>query len=216
MFRHVVGTWSCFFFFFSSRRRHTRLQGDWSSDVCSSDLYVAGNSLVVQQRLAFANRQLVSTGDADRLRLIVVVNRPFRLLVVPVQCNVGERRETGVCVRHHPRQIVGNQETQAGREALLQLHLEGVIKRRSAVVEIVKNTRELWERTQRLKHGGAASKVIEEIRIRNRDTRGYRRCRVDRQTEGAAQAQLTGIELIRGVQLGWQEIGPVTRVMRRK
>src|SRR2546426_7179152 len=28
-----------FFFFFSSRRRHTRLQGDWSSDVCSSDLW---------------------------------------------------------------------------------------------------------------------------------------------------------------------------------
>src|SRR5256885_15030809 len=26
------------FFCFSSRRRHTRLQGDWSSDVCSSDL----------------------------------------------------------------------------------------------------------------------------------------------------------------------------------
>src|SRR6516162_7923525 len=27
-----------FFFFFSSRRRHTILQVDWSSDVCSSDL----------------------------------------------------------------------------------------------------------------------------------------------------------------------------------
>src|SRR5688500_20153742 len=27
-----------FILFFSSRRRHTRLQGDWSSDVCSSDL----------------------------------------------------------------------------------------------------------------------------------------------------------------------------------
>src|SRR5688500_20395958 len=27
-------------FFFSSRRRHTRLQGDWSSDVCSSNLVV--------------------------------------------------------------------------------------------------------------------------------------------------------------------------------
>src|SRR5215467_678466 len=27
-------------FLFSSRRRHTRLQGDWSSDVCSSDLDV--------------------------------------------------------------------------------------------------------------------------------------------------------------------------------
>src|SRR5256885_4441424 len=28
-------------FVFSSRRRHTRLQGDWSSDVCSSDLQQA-------------------------------------------------------------------------------------------------------------------------------------------------------------------------------
>src|SRR3989454_11633452 len=31
-----------FNFFFSSRRRHTRLQGDWSSDVCSSDLVALG------------------------------------------------------------------------------------------------------------------------------------------------------------------------------
>src|SRR5690606_14129515 len=29
------------FFFFSSRRRHTRFSRDWSSDVCSSDLYYA-------------------------------------------------------------------------------------------------------------------------------------------------------------------------------
>src|SRR2546422_6385240 len=29
------------FFFFSSRRRHTRCSRDWSSDVCSSDLYRA-------------------------------------------------------------------------------------------------------------------------------------------------------------------------------
>src|SRR5256884_596947 len=28
-----------FFFFFSSRRRHTRCSRDWSSDVCSSDLF---------------------------------------------------------------------------------------------------------------------------------------------------------------------------------
>src|SRR5438876_7739727 len=27
-----------YLFFFSSRRRHTRWTGDWSSDVCSSDL----------------------------------------------------------------------------------------------------------------------------------------------------------------------------------
>src|SRR6266516_7284236 len=29
------------YFFFSSRRRHTRSYGDWSSDVCSSDLRTA-------------------------------------------------------------------------------------------------------------------------------------------------------------------------------
>src|SRR5699024_11792964 len=31
-----------FVFFFSSRRRHTRSKRDWSSDVCSSDLFFAG------------------------------------------------------------------------------------------------------------------------------------------------------------------------------
>src|SRR5256885_13742155 len=34
----MQNTSQCLFFFFSRRRRHTRLQGDWSSDVCSSDL----------------------------------------------------------------------------------------------------------------------------------------------------------------------------------
>src|SRR5256886_593621 len=33
---NVIGF--CVFFFFSSRRRHTRFDCDWSSDVCSSDL----------------------------------------------------------------------------------------------------------------------------------------------------------------------------------
>src|SRR5256885_3736981 len=37
---HYIRTVNCHFFFFSSRRRHTRLQGDWSSDVCSSDLLI--------------------------------------------------------------------------------------------------------------------------------------------------------------------------------
>src|SRR5256885_12731333 len=37
--RHAIAVSdSMLLFFFSSRRRHTRLQGDWSSDVCSSDL----------------------------------------------------------------------------------------------------------------------------------------------------------------------------------
>src|SRR6516162_10633587 len=32
-------------FFFSSRRLHTILQGDWSSDVCSSDLEAIGRTV---------------------------------------------------------------------------------------------------------------------------------------------------------------------------
>src|SRR5690625_6269996 len=32
------------FFFFSSRRRHTRWPRDWSSDVCSSDLFTRPRS----------------------------------------------------------------------------------------------------------------------------------------------------------------------------
>src|SRR5207248_6435095 len=36
---HILCFFIFFFFFFSSRRRHTRSYGDWSSDVCSSDLH---------------------------------------------------------------------------------------------------------------------------------------------------------------------------------
>src|SRR2546427_2134208 len=46
-FEHIIGLEfgrlvevCLFFFFFSSRRRHTRFDCDWSSDVCSSDLYL--------------------------------------------------------------------------------------------------------------------------------------------------------------------------------
>src|SRR5699024_2436155 len=39
---YVMSLLSVLDFFFSSRRRHTRSKRDWSSDVCSSDLVVAG------------------------------------------------------------------------------------------------------------------------------------------------------------------------------
>src|SRR5271168_1350816 len=51
----------CIFFFFSSRRRHTRSYGDWSSDVCSSDLcyqaplskaYTSKAPVIFHQRLS--------------------------------------------------------------------------------------------------------------------------------------------------------------------
>src|SRR2546430_12539635 len=37
------------FFFFSSRRRHTRFDCDWSSDVCSSDLLPKGTLSMLMQ-----------------------------------------------------------------------------------------------------------------------------------------------------------------------
>src|SRR6266850_6954919 len=45
------------FFFFSSRRRHTRLQGDWSSDVCSSDLHT-GRTHQIRVHARFAGHPI--------------------------------------------------------------------------------------------------------------------------------------------------------------
>src|SRR5690242_21577826 len=44
-------------FFFSSRRRHTRLTCDWSSDVCSSDLFFFRH-----QSLPYLRRRLRGKG----------------------------------------------------------------------------------------------------------------------------------------------------------
>src|SRR5690606_41179968 len=41
----------------SSRRRHTRFSRDWSSDVCSSDLEIAGEQLNRQQAAPFKVEQ---------------------------------------------------------------------------------------------------------------------------------------------------------------
>src|SRR5205807_5800635 len=56
------GTPCILVFFFSSRRRHTRLQGDWSSDVCSSDL-IAGIGFVAGIRcMVSANDSGIDAG----------------------------------------------------------------------------------------------------------------------------------------------------------
>src|SRR2546426_7566367 len=51
-------------FFFSSRRRHTRLQGDWSSDVCSSDLV---QEFIVPGALPWRGFLPQSPGDENRV-----------------------------------------------------------------------------------------------------------------------------------------------------
>src|SRR2546430_8823899 len=53
------------FFFFSSRRRHTRFDCDWSSDVCSSDLRSG--------RGGACSASAVVVGPRQQFELLVVV-----------------------------------------------------------------------------------------------------------------------------------------------
>src|SRR5262250_3814231 len=66
-----------FFFFFSSRRRHTRYIGDWSSDVCSSDLQLFGRTaeellllteLLTREEIARARSEERRVGKESRSR----------------------------------------------------------------------------------------------------------------------------------------------------
>src|SRR5437762_11427673 len=62
-------------FFFSSRRRHTRYIGDWSSDVCSSDLeehYCARGDMenrIKEQLMLFSDRTSTHYLRSNQLRL---------------------------------------------------------------------------------------------------------------------------------------------------
>src|SRR5262245_50280794 len=49
-------------FFFSSRRRHTRCLSDWSSDVCSSDLYSSKRIPKPPRTLAHACHAVITSG----------------------------------------------------------------------------------------------------------------------------------------------------------
>src|SRR3989454_10269045 len=55
-------------FFFSSRRRHTRLQGDWSSDVCSSDL-IEGDAKLINFKYFFT-RKVTFLKESDAFALL--------------------------------------------------------------------------------------------------------------------------------------------------
>src|SRR5205807_6579815 len=53
---------------FSSRRRHTRLQGDWSSDVCSSDLRCPTAKRCVERRASTSSLQRAASRWTTVLR----------------------------------------------------------------------------------------------------------------------------------------------------
>src|SRR5256885_5513723 len=73
--------------FFSSRRRHTRLQGDWSSDVCSSDLgrsdlFESSQSpkkqdVTIPQKRSLRPLALGALSGVALLIVILMVTRPW-------------------------------------------------------------------------------------------------------------------------------------------
>src|SRR5437762_13211022 len=56
------------YFFFSSRRRHTRYIGDWSSDVCSSDLFSFLAGFLSRQK-SYAMKQQPFSIYCEKFRL---------------------------------------------------------------------------------------------------------------------------------------------------
>src|SRR6266566_3733033 len=74
-------------FFFSSRRRHTRLQGDWSSDVCSSDL-----ALLAARR----NKMAVDMADFEEAKDKVMLGIERKSMVLtPEERNLTAYHEAG-------------------------------------------------------------------------------------------------------------------------
>src|SRR2546430_8977394 len=88
-------------FFFSSRRRHTRFDCDWSSDVCSSDLIgctpgreFPGLADTVRELVDAGMRVSVDSFDAGEIRTAVAAGAE---LVLSVNRRSEERRVGKEC-----------------------------------------------------------------------------------------------------------------------
>src|SRR6266487_3813079 len=95
-----------FFFFFSSRRRHTRWTGDWSSDVCSSDLgHVEGRPRLPADALARGDscnesrHELRGVDGAEAAREVIAGEGRETGHVVPAPVRVPERADVIVAAR---------------------------------------------------------------------------------------------------------------------
>src|SRR6267154_1948088 len=85
------------FFFFSSRRRHTRWTGDWSSDVCSSDLNIEG--VDIHGRVKPKAKSLLNAiGGVLRVVAVGTVCRPGedRCLLGVDQCDAHDMMDGAV------------------------------------------------------------------------------------------------------------------------
>src|SRR5438045_9598833 len=111
------------FFFFSSRRRHTRCLSDWSSDVCSSDLFVdfAGR----------ARRVIAGADDVGAMRVAAALTTPVWRVGLATDADVRiaspELGERGSAARI---------ELPGGEAVRLALQVPGLHNLRNAAAEI--------------------------------------------------------------------------------
>src|SRR5690348_17968554 len=86
-------------FFFSSRRRHTRWTGDWSSDVCSSDLLAVKVSGFRKKIIPVCSCHLVSTSASDDDARVPLKPRATENVVdiLKIACRSEERRVGKEC-----------------------------------------------------------------------------------------------------------------------
>src|SRR2546426_7028141 len=73
-------------FFFSSRRRHTRLQGDWSSDVCSSDLALVRDGQSDKGQVLID--RILKNGDSAEARLLLGTRSEEHTSELQSPCNL--------------------------------------------------------------------------------------------------------------------------------
>src|SRR2546430_5696691 len=98
-------------FFFSSRRRHTRFDCDWSSDVCSSDL--TGHLLLMQRFFGFGDDDfgksfaiLIQFGAILAL-LSIYAMRLWQLFIGMFDSPQARRFILGVLIAFLPAAVVG-------------------------------------------------------------------------------------------------------------
>src|SRR5437879_13797214 len=90
-----------FYFFFSSRRRHTRYIGDWSSDVCSSDLYARGPPSHCCEPTSRAWAKVIPPGRRSSLLRSELRRRSGE--IGRASCRKGVERGGGGCIKKKKR-----------------------------------------------------------------------------------------------------------------
>src|SRR5690606_39870729 len=91
--------------FFSSRRRHTRFSRDWSSDVCSSDLYLVVNVMSSMLFLVAIAVTYAATGSVNLAQLAIRIGelpdglqgviQALLLIVFSIKAARSEERRVG-------------------------------------------------------------------------------------------------------------------------